>query len=240
MAACDVKSTPSTKTRTRLVSIPEVISFKFPDMAGVAVAKRLPSAPPTLPGLTYVRPLGSGGFADVFLYEQDMPRRNVAVKVLSSEMARVPEIIVRFQREAAAFTRLNHPNVVRFIEVVAEEGRSCLVVEYVPGSTLAILIRSGKVASFAQKLELSVQVCRGVAEIHAHDLIHRDLKPENILVTEAGVAKITDFGLVRNAEDTAITMQGQLLGTPYYMAPEQELGVYSTGVDIYALGVCLY
>jgi eukaryotic-like serine/threonine-protein kinase len=156
--------------------------------------KRLPSAPPVLPGLTYVRPLGSGGFADVFLYEQDMPRRSVAVKVLPSDV-RDAELLRMFNAEADVLAHLSaHPSIVTVYQAgISADGRPYIVMEYCPGS-LAQRYRIERLP-LDEVLTIGVKMASALESAHRSGLVHRDVKPSNILITSFGVPVLADFGI---------------------------------------------
>ncbi|MCR2827776.1 protein kinase domain-containing protein, partial [Microbacterium sp. zg.Y909] len=149
------------------------------------MANRLPSAPPVLPGFTYVRPLGTGGFADVFLFEQNLPRRPVAVKVLLEDI--VDEGLLRmFNAEADVMARLSsHPSILTIYEAsISADGRPYLVMEYCPTSLTNRYRR--EVMPVAEVLQLSVKIASALETAHRSGLLHRDIKPSNILVTAFG------------------------------------------------------
>ncbi|MDL9979151.1 serine/threonine-protein kinase [Microbacterium sp. ASV49] len=156
--------------------------------------KRLPSTPPVLPGLAYVRPLGSGGFADVFLYEQDMPRRAVAVKVLPSDV-RDPELLRMFNSEADVLAHLSaHPSIVTVYQAgISADGRAYIVMEFCPGS-LAQRYRHERIP-VDEVLSIGVKMASALESAHRAGLIHRDVKPSNILITSFGVPVLADFGI---------------------------------------------
>ena len=158
------------------------------------MATRLPSAPPILPGLAYIRPLGSGGFADVFLYEQDMPRRNVAVKVMPSDV-RDPELRRMFNAEADVLAHLSaHPSIVTVYQAsISADGRPYIVMEYCPGS-LAQRYRVERIP-VDEVLATGVRMASALESAHRAGLIHRDVKPSNILVTTFGTPVLADFGI---------------------------------------------
>ena len=158
------------------------------------MGKRLPSSPPLLPGLTYVRPLGSGGFADVFLYAQDMPRRFVAVKVLPSDV-QDSDLLRMFNAEADVLAHLSaHPSIVTVYQAgISAEGRPYIVMEYCPGS-LAQRYRVERMP-VAEVLTIGVKMASALESAHRAGLIHRDVKPSNILVTSFGAPVLADFGI---------------------------------------------
>ena len=148
------------------------------------MTNRLPSTPPILPGLAYVRPLGSGGFADVFLYEQDMPRRNVAVKVMPSDV-RDPELRRMFNAEADVLAHLSaHPAIVTVYQAgISADGRPYIVMEYCPGS-LAQRYRIERMP-VDEVLAVGVRMASALQSAHRAGLVHRDVKPSNILIQRA-------------------------------------------------------
>ena len=158
------------------------------------MATRLPSAPPILPGLAYIRPLGSGGFADVFLYEQDMPRRDVAVKVLPSDV-RDPDLRRMFNAEADVLAHLSaHPSIVTVYQAgISADGRPYIVMEFCPGS-LAQRYRLERIP-VEEVLRIGVKMASALHCAHRAGLVHRDVKPSNILVTTFGAPVLADFGI---------------------------------------------
>ena len=184
------------------------------------------------------RPLGHGGMATVYLAQDEELNRPVAVKLLAEHLAGDTAFRVRFLREARLAARLSHPNVVSVYDAgEAEDGRPYIVMEYVPGTTLAEL---GQVEP-EEAVELAVQACRGLAHAHAAGLVHRDVKPQNLLLRDDGTVKVADFGIARAAEATALTQVGTVLGTAAYLSPEQALGEEVTAAaDVYSLGAVLY
>lgn len=203
------------------------------------MAKRLPSAPPILPGLTYVRPLGSGGFADVFLYEQDMPRRNVAVKVLPSDVSDA-DLLRMFNSEADVLAHLSaHPSIVTVYQAgVSAEGRPYIVMEYCPGS-LSQRYRVERIP-VAEALSIGVKMASALETAHRAGLVHRDIKPSNILVTSFGAPVLADFGisssLARSQADEMLAMS-----VPW-SAPEviTEKTAGSIASEVWGLGATVY
>ena len=173
------------------------------------MTRRLPSAPPLLPGLDYVRPLGSGGFADVFLYQQDMPRRQVAVKVLPIG-ERDPDLLRMFNAEADVLAHLSaHPAIVTVYQAgISADGRPYIVMEYCPGS-LAQRYRIERIPT-EDVMAIAVRLAGALESAHRAGLIHRDIKPSNILITTFGSAVLADFGisstLARSQGDEVLAM----------------------------------
>jgi len=168
--------------------------------------------------------------------------------VLAPETAQKPEMLRRFRVEAQAVSKLNHPNIVQTFDFGQADGAFYLVMEYIRGDDLAALLRRDGAWSFERAAKLFVQVCSGLTEAHEAGIVHRDLKPENLMVVhrrDAEHAKVLDFGLAKLRERTTagagISSGGQVIGTPYYMAPEQVRGEdLDARADIYSLGATLY
>ena len=172
-----------------------------------------------------------------------------AMKVLHSEMAENPEVVARFQREAEAVSRLAHPNTVQVFDFGTTNGALYLVMEYVRGQDLGALIDRDGPMSFKDAAPLLGQICGSLEEAHDLGVVHRDLKPENLLVsrTHSGqdFVKVLDFGLAKLSEgedNSSVTSAGSIVGTPYYMSPEQIRAEEEVDhrADIYSLGALIY
>jgi serine/threonine protein kinase len=183
--------------------------------------------------------LGSGGMARVYLARDTVLQRPVAVKVLRAGLDEA--FRRRFVREARVAARLSHPNVVRVFDAGEIDGEPFIVMEYVPGETVAdVLRRRGKVTP-AEAVEIAAQACEGLHDVHEHGLVHRDVKPQNLLVRDDGCVKVADLGIARAAESTHLTLEGTILGTAQYLPPEQAAGDDVTAAaDLYSVGVVLY
>lgn len=203
------------------------------------MTRRLPSAPPLIPGLDYVRPLGSGGFADVFLYQQDMPRRQVAVKVLPAA-ERDPDLLRMFNVEADVLAHLSaHPAIVTVYQAgISADGRPYIVMEYCPGS-LAQRYRVERIP-VPEVLGIAVRLSGALESAHRAGLIHRDIKPSNILITSFGSAVLADFGisssLLRTGEAEVLAMSVPW-SAPEVVA-EQSGGTVAS--EVWALGATVY
>lgn len=199
---------------------------------------RAPSPPPELPGFTYLRPLGTGGFADVFLYEQQLPKREVAVKVLLADRL-TAGAAEEFTNEANVMALLStHPAIVTIYQAgVADDGRPYLVMEYCPKPNLQVRTRK-EPFSVAEALRVGVQVSGAVETAHRAGVLHRDIKPANILVTAYNRPALTDFGI---ASTTATSGEAAGMSIPW-SPPESFADNPTTGVrtDVYALGATVY
>jgi serine/threonine-protein kinase len=183
------------------------------------------------------RALGHGGMAVVYLAHDEQLRRRVAIKVLAEHLAGDDNFRARFLQESKLAGRLSHPNVVQVYDAGETDGSPYIVMEYVPGDTIA---RRGKL-SHQEAVPLALQACAGLQHAHDAGLIHRDVKPANLLVREDDVLKVADFGIARAAELTRLTQHGTVLGTAAYLSPEQAAGEeVTTAADIYSLGAVVY
>jgi serine/threonine-protein kinase len=185
-----------------------------------------------------VAKIGGGGMADVWLAEDDHLQRRVALKVLHRRFAQDREFVMRFQREAEAAARLQHPNIVSVFDRGEFDGTYYIAMQYIEGPTLKQLIDSG--ITLEQAVAVIRQVLQAAGYAHRQGIVHRDLKPQNVLVDPEGKAVVTDFGIAR-AGVSEITQTGSVMGTPHYLSPEQAQGFEVTAVsDLYSVGVMLY
>jgi beta-lactam-binding protein with PASTA domain/predicted Ser/Thr protein kinase len=186
----------------------------------------------------FVRRLGSGGMADVWLADDTELSRKVALKVLHERFAQDSQFVERFRREAAAAAGLQHPNVVGVFDRGEFDGSYYIAMEYVEGSSLKELIDRG--LSVPQAVEIARQILAAVRFAHEHGIVHRDIKPHNVIVDPAGRVRVLDFGIAR-AGASEITQTGSVMGTAQYLSPEQAQGLEVTPAsDIYSVGVVLY
>ncbi len=184
--------------------------------------------------------LGQGGMARVLLAQDETLHRQVAIKVLSDRHSDDPHFIERFQREARAAARLNHPNIVQVYDQVQTPGGAYIVQEYVEGETLKELIRRESPLDARRAITIALQILAALRVAHQQGVIHRDIKPQNILVQPDGKVKVADFGIA-SAGETEMTEAGSIVGTAQYLAPEQARGLQvGPPADLYAVGIVLY
>jgi eukaryotic-like serine/threonine-protein kinase len=187
-------------------------------------------------------PLGSGGMAEVFLARDEVLGRDVALKILKEQYADNVGFVERFRREARSAASLNHPRII----VVYDWGRSadgtyCMAMEYASGGTLKDRILEDGPLPPRKAAKVASQIAEGLGFAHERGVIHRDVKPQNVLLTEAGDAKVADFGIAQAASATTTSRSNLILGTANYMSPEQAKGGrVSPASDLYSLGVVLY
>ena len=185
--------------------------------------------------------IGQGGMADVFLAMDTILNREVAIKILRSELCTDPVSVVRFEREAQAATTLSHPNIVEIYDVGEYKGHRYIVMEYVPGRTLKQVIRSRGSLEPDEAVDIEKQLVSAVSEAHHKGIIHRDIKPQNIIVKSDGSIKILDFGIAIAKGNIQVTQANNVMGSVHYLAPELAKGKpASVQSDIYALGIVLF
>jgi len=196
-----------------------------------------------------IEPLGAGGMGEVWKAEDPRLGRTVAIKILSPKIAADHESILRMQREARTAAQLYHPNIATIHSIEEDDGRLFIVMEYVPGDSLAKLIHGGKLTEL-DVCRIGKGVAEALAEAHEKGIVHRDIKPDNIIVNGQRV-KVLDFGVAKrvgfestisaDAATDFVTQQGMIVGTVFYMSPEQALGKQlDARSDFFSLGVVLY
>lgn len=187
--------------------------------------------------------IGEGGFGVVYKARDPLLDRLVAVKILNADLARAPDFVERFRREAKLAASLRHPNIVTVIEVGEQEGRYYIVMEYLDGPSLAEQLRDNKPVLLRKAVEILEPLADALDYAHAKGMIHRDVKPGNVILSDSGRRPVlTDFGLVKSTFDVgSATTTGVMIGTPEYMAPEQITGGDPVpATDQYALGILAY
>ena len=184
--------------------------------------------------------IGRGGMGMVYRGYDEVLEREVAVKTLTLEGSLDEESRRRFSIEAKAAARLQHPNIITVYELGEDRGLPFIAMELLPGTDLETLMRSGEPLMLQEKLDLVIQVCRGLAYAHDHKVVHRDIKPSNVRVLDDGAIMIMDFGIAKLG-GTGVTKTGMMVGTVHYMSPEQIRGQTLDGrSDLFSVGVILY
>lgn len=185
--------------------------------------------------------LGEGGMADVYLAMDTILNRKVAVKILRGELSSDPIALVRFQREANAASKLNHPNVVDVYDVGEYQNKHYIVMEYVGGKTLKQLLSQRGALHKEEAVNIMKQLTSAVEHAHQNNIIHRDIKPQNVMVKDDGTVKMMDFGIALAHDAVQLTQSDAVLGSAHYLAPETTRGEPATNqIDIYALGIVFY
>ena len=186
--------------------------------------------------------IGTGGMADVYVAEDTRLARQVAVKVLRSDLARDPSFVARFRKEALAAAGLNHPGIVAVYDS-GEEPAPYIVMELISGHTLRELILKGERVPLKRAIEIGEGILAALEYSHHSGIVHRDIKPANIMITDHGDVKVMDFGIARALADLGATLTStwNVVGTAQYLSPEQALGeVADLRSDIYSTGCLLY
>ena len=184
--------------------------------------------------------IGKGGMGMVFRGVDENLEREVAIKTITAQGTATEEDLKRFAIEAKAAARMQHPNIVAVYELSEDRGVQFIAMEYLKGTDLEALLRTGEELLLAERLDLVIQICRGLAYAHERGIVHRDIKPANIGLLDDGTAKILDFGIAK-MEGTQLTKTGMMVGTVHYMSPEQIRGQKVDGrSDVFSVGVILY
>lgn len=204
------------------------------------MARRTTAPPPVLPGYSYIRPLGSGGFADVFLFEQDMPRRVVAVKVLIDDAVN-PEVQRTFNAEADILARLSaHPSIVTIYQAsISADGRPYFVMEFCPDNMSARYKKAP--LPLAEVLDTGVRIAAALETAHRSGVLHRDIKPSNVLISSLGTPVLADFGIAEAVARADDAPEVFAMSVPW-SSPEvlQERVSGSVPSEIWSLGATLY
>ena len=188
-----------------------------------------------------IRSIGEGGMANVYLAQDTILDRKVAVKILRGDLAEDEKFVRRFQREAISASSLNDPNIVEVYDVGEDDGKYFIVMEYVQGLTLKQLIKKRGSLTLSEVVDIMLQLTSAVAHAHESYIIHRDIKPQNVIILEDGRVKIMDFGIAVALNAGEFTQTNSVMGTVYYIPPEQANGGAATiKSDIYSLGILMY
>ncbi|WP_163536752.1 Stk1 family PASTA domain-containing Ser/Thr kinase [Gracilibacillus sp. YIM 98692] len=188
-----------------------------------------------------IKLIGGGGMANVYLGDDTILNRQVAIKVLRLEYADDDEFITRFHREAQAATSLSHPNIVNIYDVGEEDQIYFMVMEYVDGMTLKQYIQLHAPIEVEEVLDIMSQLTSAISHAHENGIIHRDIKPQNMLIDQYGQVKVTDFGIAVALSATALTQTNSVLGSVHYLSPEQARGGKANRKsDIYSLGIVMF
>ncbi|HLY08416.1 MAG TPA: protein kinase [Planctomycetota bacterium] len=191
---------------------------------------------------TLQRKLGQGGMGAVYLAHHPGLNKAVAIKVLPGDLASTPEFRERFIREARLAARLEHPNVVPVYDVGHEQGVHYIAMQFVEGKSLDVILKERKKLAVGEALSTTKRVAAALAAAAKLGIVHRDIKPHNILISKDGVVKVADFGLAKDEDSNrSISEPGTVMGTPYYMSPEQAKGEHvDHRSDLFSLGATLY
>lgn len=196
-------------------------------------------APIKVEGYRVIKPVGAGGMANVFLTERRRDGKILVLKIMRVDEDEDPRLLRRFLREYQLLSNIEHPNIVRIYDRIMADDYACLAMEYCNGGDLVQYIGKGLEAATA--LDYLRQMASGLSVAHARDVVHRDLKPGNILFRSDGTLAVADFGVSARLGESRITHQSEMVGTPYYLSPEQiQGGEVDHRGDLYALGIILF
>ena len=185
--------------------------------------------------------IGHGGMADVYLAHDEVLDRDVAIKMLRKDMLLDPVALLRFKHEAAASSKLIHPNIIEIYDVNEYKEHQFIVMEYVSGLTLKQVIANRTQLSVNEAVSIVIQLANAIGHAHKQKVIHRDIKPQNIIVKADGTIKILDFGIAQFAESLQLTSNHAVMGSIHYLAPEVLNGDIATNQsDIYSIGIVLF
>lgn len=216
---------------------------RTPTMDGASPDEETSVTSPSFMGdYTLHERLGSGGFAEVYLAEDQRTGRRVALKWLLPEVAYNSELVRRFQSVAERTQALKHPNIIAVYSYEVVEDRAAIVMEYVPGRSLGQILRERGTLPVDEALDVALQLCDALIYAHDNGFIHRDVKPDNVLITPEGKVKLGDFDIAKVTTSSTFTRLGMRIGTPYYMSPEQIRGQPDVDPrsDVFSMGTVLY
>jgi serine/threonine protein kinase len=193
-------------------------------------------------GCRIIKKIGEGGMGVVYLAHHLALNKSVAIKILPPSFAREEERVKRFIREARFAAQLEHSNIIQIYNIAKHDDFYFIIMQYVEGESLAVKIRKEGKINLTEALKITRDVALALSIAHQKGIVHRDIKPENIMINRNGEIKLMDFGLVRVLDVASqLSQSGDILGTPYYLSPEQAKGGKVDGrADIYALGVTLF
>ncbi len=187
------------------------------------------------------RTIGVGGMAIVYEATDLMTNKRVALKMLKDSISDNTQALRRFINESKAVAMLNHPNIVKILDVSVKTDHKFIVMEYISGITLREYMNRKGALDWREATEFISQILLALDHAHMKGVIHRDIKPQNIMVMESGVIKVADFGIAKIPNAETVTMVDHAIGTIYYISPEQAKGKkIDERSDIYSLGVMFY
>ena len=185
--------------------------------------------------------LGEGGMASVYLSDDLITRKEVAIKIIKEDTMKNPVNLTRFEREARAAASLNHQNIVKVINIGTYEGRPYMVNELIKGQTLRDVLNVRGKFSVLEACDIMYQLCSAILHAHQHGVIHRDIKPQNVYITSDSTIKLGDFGIATFQNASRVTRSEVVVGSVHYLAPEISQGNQaSIKSDIYALGITFF
>lgn len=185
--------------------------------------------------------IATGGMATVWRARDELLGRDVAIKVLSDELSHDPSAAERFRREARTAASMSHPNMANVFDLVEENGRPGIVMEFIENETLAERLAAERQLPVAEAIRIAEQTLDALDAAHRCGVVHRDVKPGNILLTPDGGVKVADFGIARSLGEASITQTGAIIGTAGYASPEHVRGEPATPrSDLYSMGIVLY
>lgn len=185
--------------------------------------------------------IGVGGTAVVYKAKDTVLNRNVAVKVLKSELSDDDDFVAKFKREATSVASISDINIVNIYDVGTDEKINYIVMEYIDGKTLKEIIKQEKTIDTKRIITIAIQITKALDCAHRNSIIHRDIKPHNIMVTKDGIVKVTDFGIAKASNSVTITSTNKVVGSAHYLSPEQAQGKQvDCRTDIYSFGIVLY
>jgi serine/threonine protein kinase len=189
----------------------------------------------------FLEKLGQGGMGEVYKGRDTRSDTFVAIKQIHSTISNDDTVIERFRREGQALTDLNHPNIVKMLDMIEQDGKHYLVTEYISGGDLATALKQRGKLSVEESLKMGLGLADALSRAHQLGIIHRDIKPANVLIAADGSPRLTDFGVAHMESEERLTGTGMALGTLDYLPPEVANGLAADArADVWAFGVLLY